>query len=404
MMTKNWLILILLAQCLVQGAAEAKLSPAHLDQAQKALDKSLYGSTLKLLRPDSESDYVAALMEAATVEAFDGASNAELYLHAAKLAPNKSASAMWRGYSLFLSRKYPAAKVELNLAVKLDANNALAHALLGRCLCFLDELDQGMAELKTALKLDPKSIQIYECMAEGYVGAGESKKAEPIFDKLVSLNPNSARFYIMRANFLDEAGKYAQALADYNRAVQLSPSSQYAHYMRARLLSQKQFYEKLIPDAQKGCSLENIEEFGKKSRHLLATAYDKTGQYKKAVEEYKQLVADTAHARTISGTQKICLFELTECYEKLHDYKNAKNTVDIIARIDPKSTEATKSRARIYSELGDYRNSLHDYNVLISNDPSSAEWYRERAKVFEKLGKPDSAKMDLKKAKELDDL
>jgi tetratricopeptide (TPR) repeat protein len=362
----------------------------------------LYGTTLKLIGKTSEKDYAASLLEAKTHEAFDSYASV-LYTHTADLAPDQSTAAMWRGYALFLSRKYVPAQAQLADAIRLNPKNALAHAYLGCSLCYVDELERGMSEIKKAQALDPTPGAYDQCTAVGYVGAGESKKAETFYDKVVAKNPNSARIYIMRADFLDEAGKFPAALADYNHAVKLSPQSQYAYFRRAHLLSEKKLYSEVIPDAIKGSDLEKIEEFGKKSKRLLALAYEKTGQSQKEIDVLKPYVAHCENERRLSGTDKLALFSLIEACEKVHDYKTAKVYVDWVCRIEPRSTEAVAKRARIAFELNDCAAALRDYSALIGLDSTSSQWFSERAKVYEKLGKTDKAKADLAKAKSLDD-
>ncbi|MBS1956164.1 MAG: tetratricopeptide repeat protein [Cyanobacteria bacterium SZAS-4] len=401
-MAKFRLSLFLLAQCLVLNGALAKGGAPQLEQATKAYDQALYGTTLKLIGKSSEKDYAASLLEARTHEAYDGYAS-DKYAHTADLAPNPSLAAMWRGYGLFLSRKYLPAQNQLLTAIRLNPNNALAHAFLGCSLCYADELERGLAEIKKAQTLDPTPNAYDQYMAIGYVGAGESKKAEVFYDKVIAKNPNSARYYIMRADFLDEAGKFPAALADYNRAIKLSPQSQYAYFRRAHLYSGKKMYAESIPDAIKGSELENVEEFGKKSRRLLALAYEKTGQPKKTIEVLKPYVAHCEFTRRLSGTDKLAIFSLIEACEKVHDYKTAKVYVDWVCRIEPKSTEALAKRARVSFELNDCPASLRDYSALLNTDPTSSQWFIERAKVYEKLGKTEQAKADLAKSKSLED-
>lgn len=391
-----------MAQCLVLNGAFAKGTALQLDQATKAYDQALYGTTLKLIGKWPEKDYAASLLNAKTHEACDCYAS-DLYTHTADLAPDPSTAAMWRGYAMFLSRKYVPAQTQFANAIRLNPKNALAHAYLGCTLCYVDELEQGMAEIKKAQTLDPTPNAYDYCTAIGYVGAGESKKAEGFYDKVVAKNPNSARVYIMRADFLDEAGKFPAALADYTRAIKLSPQSQYAYFRRAHLLSIKKMYAESIPDAIKGADLEKVEEFGKKSKRLLAIAYEKTGQTQKQIEILKPYVAHCEFDRRLSGTDKLALFSLIEACEKVHDYKTAKIYVDWVYRIDPKSTEAVAKRARVSFELNDCAAALRDYSALIHVDPTSSQWYGERAKVYEKLGKTEQAKADLAKSKSLDE-
>lgn len=401
-MAKFRLYLFLIVQCIVLNEALAKASAPKLEQAVKAYDQALYGTTLKLIGQSYQTDYAASLLEARVYESFDGYS-AGYYNHTAELAPDPSTAAMWRGYALFLSRKYVPAQNQLKTAIQLNPKNALAHAYLGCALCYVDELDRGMAEIKKAQTLDPTPNAYDQCTAVGYVGAGESKKAEIFYDKVVAKNPNSARIYIMRADFLDEAGKFPAALADYNHAVKLSPQSQYAYFRRAHLLAGKKMYAEAIPDAIKGSELEKVEEFGKKSKRILAVAYEKTGQTQKTIDVLKPYVAHCEFDRRLSGTDKLALFSLIEACEKVHDYKAAKVYVDWVCRIEPKSTEARAKRARISFELNDCAAALRDYSELISIDPSSPQWYSERAKVYEKLGKTDQAKADLVRSKSLEE-
>ncbi|CAN5126206.1 hypothetical protein BH10CYA1_BH10CYA1_35690 [soil metagenome] len=401
-MAKFLLFPFLIVQCLVLSGAFAKGASPQLEQASRAYDQALYGTTLKLIGKTSEKDYAASLLEARTHEAFDSYVSA-LYGHTADLAPDQSTAAMWRGYALFLSRKYVPAQAQLAAAIRLNPKNALAHAYLGCSLCYVDELERGMSEIKKAQALDPTPGAYDQCTAVGYVGAGESKRAQTFYDKVVAKNPNSARIYIMRADFLDEAGKFPAALADYSHAVTLSPQSQYAYFRRAHLLAEKKMYLAVIPDAIKGCDLEKFDEFGKKSRRLLALAYEKTGQSQKEIDVLKLYVAHCENEGRLSGTDKLALFSLIEACEKVHDYKTAKVYVNWVCRIEPRSTEAVAKRARIAFELNDYAAALRDYSALIRLDSTNSQWFSERAKVYEKLGKTDQAKADLAKSKWLDD-
>lgn len=399
-MTKNRLFMTLVCQALMFVGVAANASNINLVDAYKAYDQALYGTTLELVQKVSDKNYEASLLEAKTREVTDCYSSL-LYARTAALAPDKSTAAMWRGYALFVSRKYIPAQTELETAIRLNPKNALAHAFLGCCYCYLDELDRGLAEIEKARKIDPTSDAYDLWTAVGYVGAGESKKAEVFYDKVVAKNPNSARVYIMRADFLDEAGKFPASKADYDHAIKLSPKSQYAYFRRARLLFEKKLYAQAIPDAIKGAQLEKISEFGRKSRRLLALAYEKTGQTQKAIEVWKPYLADCEHARRLSGSDRLALFSLIEDCEKVHDYKSAKTYVDWVCRIETRSTEAVAKRARIAFELNDYDSALRDYKMLVSADPTNPQWFSQRAKVYEKLSKPDLAKADLGRAKAL---
>lgn len=381
--------------------AFAKFAPAQLEQAEKAYNQALYATALKIVIPSRATDYAASLLEAKIYESSDKNSTYE-YIRSGDLASQKSYAVMWRGYSLFLGHRYSEAQELLKSAVGLDPKNPVAHALFGCCLCYLDEVDQGMAEFKMAAQVDPKK-SVDEYLARAFVGAGESKKAEQIFNKIVAQNPKSARVYILRGDFFYDAGRFQNALTDYEKAVQLSPGSAYAHYRKGRALRELKQYEQVIPEAMKGASLEDVPELTDKSKRLLSRAYADTKQYQKAVDVLKPMLAPLARTNHISSTEKLMLLDLAEDYENVHDYKNAKLAVDLVYRVDPKSTEALAKRARLFSELNDPVNSLRDYTNLIKTDPTNSQWLLQRAKIFQKLGKSENAKADLKQAKELED-
>lgn len=376
----------------------AHAAPAPLVQAQKAYDQALYGTILKLLEPTRETDFASSLLDAKTHEAYDSSSSNH-YSRTGHLATRPTDKEMWEGYGMFNARRYMPAKARLENAIRLDPKNALAHAFYGCCLCHLDELSEGMAELKKAEALDPKLKDLNALIAAGYVGAGDSKQAEVYYNKYVAQNPNSARVYIMRADFYDLAGKYPAALADYDKAVQLSPGSQYAYYRRAHLLSEKKLYERVIPDAIKGSALEGVEEYGIKAQRLLSQAYEKTNQYHKAIEVWKPYLAHCFRQNRFSGADKLAIFSLIEDCEKVKDYKTAKTYVDLICSREPRSTEGLAKRARINMELNDLKNSLRDYNTLIAADPTNGQWFLDRARIFAKLGNVTQAEADSKKAR-----
>ena len=138
-----------------------------------------------------------------------------------------------RGQYLLAQREVEGALRELEKAISLDPDFALAHAQLAIAyqLGYLDIDRTEMAanaapHVERAMVLDPSIAEAHAAAGQLSVTEGDFQGALKHFEKAIQINPNYADVYTWMANILDGAlGRYAEAFAMREKAVQLDPLS-----------------------------------------------------------------------------------------------------------------------------------------------------------------------------------
>ena len=77
-----------------------------------------------------------------------------------------------------------------NEALKLQPDNPLSHAVLGRAFVYMDQYAKGIPELEIAAKLAPQNLQLHFSLAQAYRRVGrnaDARKEAEKFERLKSL-------------------------------------------------------------------------------------------------------------------------------------------------------------------------------------------------------------------------
>jgi clan AA aspartic protease (TIGR02281 family) len=163
--------------------------------------------------------------------------------------------------------------------------------------------------------------------------------------------------------------------------------------------------------------------------YIIATMYEQSKDYKKAVEYYKD-------ANTKDTSEKI-YDKISYCQYKLGDYEDALKSINQALNMDSTDVSFYARKANIYYECGDakaaiaewdkvlamqpeigfgyYRRGwfkelsgdleggLEDLSMAIVLEPNESYLYETRGDLYLKLGKKDLAEADFKKTIELED-
>jgi tetratricopeptide (TPR) repeat protein len=87
-----------------------------------------------------------------------------------------------------------------------------------------------------------------------------------------------------------EAGRFAQAVKDFAQAVKLDPQSPEAHYALARALTKTAKTAAAIDTFKQLLNLNPADELKIWSYYLMGGAYSDLGQYKEAIENYREAI------------------------------------------------------------------------------------------------------------------
>jgi tetratricopeptide (TPR) repeat protein len=122
------------------------------------------------------------------------------------------------------------------------------------------------------------------------------------------------------------------------------------------------------------------------------TAYERSGQLDKALEDYRSAVRLQPSFAPASAALGRLL--------KAKDPSEAIAELSAAVRLDPKSP-ALRSRAILYLALARFHDALHDFDRVVANDGSDSLVFLDRGVAQEKLGNLESAVGDYSRSIEL---
>lgn len=133
------------------------------------------------------------------------------------------------------------AVADYNKAIDLKPiKSFLAIAYNNRGKAYLDrDNDRALVDINQAIKLDPDFAVAYINRAHVYGDAGLYDKALIEIDRAISLNPNLAISHVNKGMILNNKGEYEQALTEFNNAIELDPNNAESYVARGIFFSVK---------------------------------------------------------------------------------------------------------------------------------------------------------------------
>lgn len=180
-------------------------------------------------------------------------------------------------------------------AILLNQNHALAHAVRGWILGKQGNYLEGEAEIKNALELDPNSALAYAYQSEilkDKIDAGEEDfntrdQAAELSRKAVALD--STLFEVRRARglVLEVTGNYEEAIKEFEAAVAMNPNLADLHVALGRNYKAVGVYDKAVEQFNLAISFkpDDPEPYAE-----LARTYLTVGEYAKGVQLAEQAV------------------------------------------------------------------------------------------------------------------
>jgi tetratricopeptide (TPR) repeat protein len=129
----------------------------------------------------------------------------------------------WRGGVRRAAGDLPAARADLDHAVRLSPSCFWILAWHGELLLTMGEAAAGLAELKRALKLGPRYAQAWVWAGQALLKEEKTAGALKAFASALALEPSNVWGLIGRAVCLEKTGKSAEAAALFARARALAP-------------------------------------------------------------------------------------------------------------------------------------------------------------------------------------
>ncbi|MFA5793705.1 MAG: tetratricopeptide repeat protein [Candidatus Brocadiia bacterium] len=206
--------------------------------------------------------------------------------------PTEAEGMLRQGISAFKEGKFPAARILLNIAVKLlpeddklsdtdRQTKADAYYHLGLVHQADNNLDGALYTFSRAIELDPDDADAHFYRAGIYHNYNQLKAALKDYSAAIELNPDYTEALRERASLLFDIRQFQPAVADADRLIELEPANGWHYFLRAMIYETMGRLEEAISDCTKALELQPPEHEplqGKIPPALNALAYTIRGR------------------------------------------------------------------------------------------------------------------------------
>jgi tetratricopeptide (TPR) repeat protein len=255
--------------------------------------------------------------------------------------------------------KYGDALACLDRAIRLNSRDDASFYYRGICHVKLNQFDSAIKDFSQA------------------IGLRKSRIADQGVATLTPCLDYRSYCYI-------KLGEYDKARTDLEEAISGSPSV-FTYCLLCAALEGQSNFQRVLDIASHGISivkLRNDQRYLKAPLYeARALAYNRLGKYAQALTDCNQAIAD-ANTQDVAKSFEPFALEVSDCY-------------------DPTLFRIFTTRAYANLMLKRPDRAIADCEAAIRNTPTDAEAYYYRALAYEQIGKPDLAKKDKARAKEL---
>jgi tetratricopeptide (TPR) repeat protein len=182
-------------------------------------------------------------------------------------------------------KQYDKAIKDLNRAIQLNPNYALAYNNRGNAYYALNKFEKAMDDYSQTLEIDPNYATAYYNLANIYAEKlKQYEKAIENYNKAVELDPNYAVAYNSRGVAYYYLMQYKKAIVDYNKAMELIQDCALFYRNRGIVYFELAQYNEALKDFNRAIELDPTEIESHGGRGL---THSKLKEYNKALKDFK---------------------------------------------------------------------------------------------------------------------
>ena len=184
--------------------------------------------------------------------------------------------------------QYQAAADELQKAIKLQPEAAMAHVLLGRCYQNTNRTVPAIEQFQTALRLDPNIPLGHYHLGFAYASLGHNHEAIAEYEKELLHSPDNPSVRYQLGHCLLQEGEWKSAAAHLKTAVELDPQNSDASYDLGKASLLQGDAEAAVPALRHASELKPADPG---PHYQLARALEKMGRKEEAQQEFQTFAA-----------------------------------------------------------------------------------------------------------------
>jgi len=265
------------------------------------------------------------------------------------------------------------AEEELLKAIDLNPGYAYAHYWYSNLLNRMGRREQSMRQLEVAFELNPLSVVILTNLACKLGTAGDTLRAEELFQRAVEIEPSRGLTYVAYGGCLRQIGHLKKAVQVYMRAIEENPNDVSNYNMLAYTYDAMGDFEKALQAAEKHVELAPDEPNSYDTR---GDIYAFNGQLDRAIENYaRAMKINPRFANTASKLVSMYIFK--------EDYEAAEGIIKPFLTQEDKNIRSSARTSLALISL--YRGRIEE--TLSMLDKAIAQDKREQVAAWARIGK-----------------
>jgi tetratricopeptide (TPR) repeat protein len=326
---------------------------------------------------------------------------AQIFQDELKKDSNDSDALAGLGTCLAMQFKIDGSNEQLDKALTINPENALAHS--GKALLLLNRLQsssktimdkrdetlkQAEQEARMAVELDPNLVHGHYALGMILKELGQTAGAQKEFQEAIRIDPQYAPGLTGAGLTNLLAGNLPEAIANFRQAISVNPQNSTAHYGLGEALLKQGSTDEAIKELN-----TSLYQFRNSAPvHLaLGKAYETQGNTEAALKEYERAALIKPEMSEANARMSALHIALGKQCEQQRNTVGAFKEYQQAILIDPQNAEPYLRMADLREQRGDLELAIAEMRSGAEINPASWELHERMAEAMLKLGKLDDA-------------
>ena len=297
-----------------------------------------------------------------------------LFRHALKVTANNALAHTNLSLALIDQGDFDEALKHCAEALKINPYYTQAYNNMGAVLINRGEISKAISIFSKAIQIDSNNVYAYKSLGQAFITQGNNSEAVKQFSKVIEIEPECVSAYINMGIALANQGKLNEAIYQYHKALQIKPDSLDAHYNLGIALISQGKIDEAIDQYKKVLGIDPGDEV---TQDVLSSLLVKGGRIEDSVSGLREEFENESN--------KLGLYvKLGDIYQSGGDLGKAAENYEKVLSIEPLNVHALNRLASIYSYWGEYEKALDAMKKGIKVQPDIAEKYYNIACIYAK--------------------